>query len=410
MEFYIYLLILAICTYIVERNFRINNFYNPFVLFFVSHVFTLYIALLWADSFKSSKGVSISDNTKFFICYSLLVSVISATVFNFFFTNNTNNTNFNKWFLLPPTAKEIRIAYVLYILGISLWLFFILSVGTIPILHADIDNFRIKARESMGYVTLGSICLLTYNGVLLSLHYKGFVKIIFILISSLFLLSFGNREPFLSFLIFCLILHIIKNKIKFRLGAITIIGSIAYVILVVLGAHRMNADADFKTKFLLTIGWRPFVNIQNLDIILSKFNSYLYGLGYWIDLYVLAPGYSPNLGTWLKGILKLDFDGGSVTITHLGESYINFGYAGIYIYPTIISFSLIKTHYSFKKKYLSYFPFVHTKKAVIYLLLSYSLSGLVSSGVTSVMLYKFIPFYIIYRIHLILSNADSKLQ
>lgn len=66
--------------------------------------------------------------------------------------------------------------------------------------------------------------------------------------------------------------------------------------------------------------------------------DHLHGETMVIEAKLFLPGSNPNFGTWLKDAMKLKFDGGSITTTHLGLAYINFGYAGAMLFPFLSVF------------------------------------------------------------------------
>ena len=71
----------------------------------------------------------------------------------------------------------------------------------------------------------------------------------------------------------------------------------------------------------------------NLTYIFKKFPSeieFQHGQTFLINLKLLMPGPDIDFTLWLKEALGLEFFGGGVTPTILGELYINFGYCGIY--------------------------------------------------------------------------------
>lgn len=99
-------------------------------------------------------------------------------------------------------------------------------------------------------------------------------------------------------------------------------------ILMTLGIIRQGLNFDLES-LLKQILWRPFTNIQNIEWITNYFPSthdFFYGKSLLVDLSVLLPGYQPNFGTYIKELMGLYFSGGSLTLSFLGQAYIDFGY------------------------------------------------------------------------------------
>lgn len=396
--------------------FSLFDILNPFVLFVLYYIFFFFIALSWQENFAIEKGVTINSDTAKIISLSLLMILMSAIIFKYVFKYEKNikpiqlrKIDLRSINFAPSKMNGDRAAILLFFIGIGLFLIFILMVGEIPLLAHDAENFRIESRKGNGLISILSIGLISYSSSYLFASTNiGKSKRLFILILSFFIiLMFGNRGPAFLLLVYAVIISIVRSKMKISMIKLIIIGGIGYLLLVGIGAYRMNVEADFFTKFILTIGWRPFVNIQNFDIILSRFDDFLYGYGYWIDLYTLAPGYSPNLGTWLKENMGFSFDGGSVTITLLGEGYINFGTVGLIIYPVITSFILIRLGVYIKRILLKDNLTVYIGKFILILSINVALAGIVSSGFTSVILYIIIPNIIIYKLHQILAKTKN---
>lgn len=392
---------------IIFKYCNAKDLFNPAVFFLLIHYVFLFVALIWTKNYEIVKGVYISDKTAYYVIYSMTITTLIVAFNNRIRNKKLSQKNkvytvFNEWNLI--LTNHIRSAWILYIAGISFWLFFIFKAGQIPIFSSEIENFRVQAREGMGYITILSITFITYSGLYLTISSKNILKTVCLLvISSFLLLSFGNRAPMFNFLLFYLIILCIKHNIKVNLTKILPIAITGYLLLVLLGAYRMNVDADLSERFILTLGWRPFVGLQNLDTILNYFNDFLYGKGYWIDLYVLAPGYQPNLGTWIKDMLQLEFDGGSVTISYLGDGFINFGIIGLILYPIIFPVLYIKLNNFFRRIYLKENK-IHLGHAILYINIAIGLAGAVTSGILSPVLYGIIPILLVYKLHTILAK------
>lgn len=409
----IYLVISIVVIFILNKQFGLYDILNPFVLFIYYYLGFLFIALSWLENFVVNKGVSIETNTIDTILIFLLLLVFFGLIVNLYLKKYKFNKKFDfrQIELSPLKSEQVLSGFILFFIGGFFWLIFIIkNGGEIPFLADDVENFRIEARKGVGGITILSSILLTYSGTILAMNNRlnPTLKLIIIFLTFFLILSFGNRGPAIMYLLILFIGYVLYKKIKIKMIYPIMGFSVLYFLVVLLGAYRMNAKADLWTKFGLTIGWRPFVNIKNVDLLLNKYDNFLYGYGYWIDLYVLMPGYSPNLGTWLKEYMGLSFDGGSITATIIGEAYVNFGYYGVYLYPLLVTtillfFALYQKYTLFKKN-----GRLGVNQITLFLLVNVGLSGIVSSGITSVFLYVIIPLYLVYYLDKILVNYFVK--
>lgn len=410
----IYLLVTIFLFFVVNKCIGLYDIFNPFISFFLYHIFFLFIALSWADYFALVKGTNIAQETKNYILYSILIFTFSGLFSHFILSKLVKGVNtkiqFYNYVFYKNSSNKILVSYVFLSLGVLFFIFFIIKAKEIPIFAEDAENFRIKAREGMGYVTILSITLVTYSSLYILLSQKhGFLfKLTLFFVSGFVLLSFGNRAPFLVFAAFYFVLYSMVNRVRLNFYKVLPVIVFLYLLLVFIGAYRMNAEVSLLAKVGLTIGWRPFVNISNINIIFNEYKQFLYGLGYWIDLYVLMPGYSPNLGTWVKEVLGLEFDGGSVTITYLGEAFVNFGLIGVLFYPIVMSILLTLMNFAFKTMVLKGGRKLYLDQAILFLMISFNLGGIVSSGITSIVLYNIAPAVCTYIFHNLLSSIKLK--
>jgi oligosaccharide repeat unit polymerase len=281
----VYLISSILVIFIVHKKFSLFDLLNPFVIFVLYYIFFFFIALSWKENFFIHKGVKIDDYTVNVISASLLVILISSIIFSFVFkfeksisANYLRKIDLRKLNFGASTKRSERAAWVIFFLGVVLFLIFILKVGQVPLLADDAENLRIEARKGNGFITILSIALLTYSAsyIFASMNIATSKRIIILIVAFFILMMFGNRGPAFLLLIFAFVINIVRSKTKVNIFKVVLLGLIGYLLLVGIGAYRMNADADFLTKFILTIGWRPFVNIQNFDIILNHFDDFLY--------------------------------------------------------------------------------------------------------------------------------------
>lgn len=168
---------------------------------------------------------------------------------------------------------------------------------------------------------------------------------------------------------------------KITLRKLFKIGAVLLIILAAFEAYRSNlgsADVSFFKLTMLRMGWRPFVNIQNLQRIYEFFpakNDFLYGGSYIIDFKLFLPGSHPNFGTYLKDLMNWEFEGGSITTTFIGLGYLNFGKVAFFIYPLFYGFFFNSIYQLFISK-----KSVKNINLLFILFFSIGVSGSVSTG------------------------------
>jgi oligosaccharide repeat unit polymerase len=381
----VFLLICAILVYLVHKCFDITNLYNPFIVFFLYHTFFLFIALSYKETYAYS--ITIPNSTILLIISSYVTSVIGAMVATFMFNKagikylRLQNIKYEGY----NASYSNYAGYIILFLGFAMAIHFIIDTGGLIFFKSDMENTRITDRKGRGLITLLSISFITF-GYLITLFDKRspYFKLLLFLISSFFLLCFGNRGPMLEMALMAFVLFCIYKKIKLRFKYLVYIGISIFSLMVLFGVLRANSHHSVSDLFVAQFGWRPFVNIQNLQWIIDFFPEkmdYLYGGTMVIEAKMFLPGSNPNFGTWLKDTMELVFDGGSITTTHLGLAYINFGYVGAYLFPVFIGFLYQSV----------YIAFIHQEnnsklKLVFMLMAALSLGGALSSGLISVLI------------------------
>ena len=163
-----------------------------------------------------------------------------------------------------------------------------------------------------------------------------------------------------------------------------VIGISIFSLMVLFGAIRANSNYPVYDLFVAQFGWRPFVNIQNLqwitDFVPEKMD-YMYGESMLIELKMFLPGSNPNFGAWLKDAMHLVYDGGNITTSHLGVAYINFGYIGAFTFPVFLGFVFQSVYH------LLVHSAANSKlKLVFMLILSLGTGGTLSSGLVTILI------------------------
>ena len=155
--------------------------------------------------------------------------------------------------------------------------------------------------------------------------------IVLIIIASLTLLFSGFRAPLITLYVCLILMYVEKNKISNK--KILLFGLFIFILLQGLSCLRAIASGGSIT-FFSAIRMSFVSNCRNLQYIFETFPSkvsFQHGYTYLINLIMLKPGPDLDFTLWLKEKLQLDFSGGGVTPTIIGEFYINFGYYAIYV-------------------------------------------------------------------------------
>lgn len=380
----IYLIICVIVVFFVHKCFDITNLYNPFIVFFLYHTFFLFIALSYKDNYKH---VVIEDATIVLIVSSYITCVLGAIASSLLFRKMGYNYYKLKDIRYSGTQASYSnyAGYIILFIGFYMATSYIIDTGGLIFFKKDIENTRITDRHGRGLITLLSMSFIIF-GYLITLfdNKPGYVKLFLFILSSFFLLSFGNREPMLELALMSFVLLCIYKNIKLKIKYLAYIGIAIFSLMVLFGALRANSTYDAKDLFMAQFGWRPFVNIQNLQWIINfvpKDLEFMHGETMLIELKLFLPGSNPNFGTWLKDTMKLTFDGGSITTTHLGLAYINFGYVGAFLYPFFLGFLFQSIYHSFINR-------TYNSKLRLLFLFMFSLhvGGTLSSGLVSILI------------------------
>lgn len=381
----VYLLITLVLVYFVHRCFDITNLYNPFIVFFLYHTFFLFIALSYKERYTYS--LTIGNDTIFLIVFSYITCIIGAVV---------SSVMFYKLGFKYYKLKEISFSgtqsaysnyagYVILLLGFLMSIYYIVDTGGLIFFKTDMENTRISDRQGRGLLTLLSLSFVIFGFLIILFDKRSpLLKILLFLLSCFFLLSFGNREPMLELALMAFVLLCIYKGIRLKFKYLAIIGISIFSLMVLFGALRANSKYGVSELFMAQFGWRPFVNIQNLQWIINFFPKkmdHLYGGTMVIEAKLFLPGSNPNFGTWLKDAMKLKFDGGSITTTHLGLAYINFGYAGAMLFPFFIGFLFQSVYHLIIKT-----PSNSKLRLLFVFMLSLYLGGTLSSGLVSVLI------------------------
>lgn len=367
------------------------NFFNPASLFFLFHVL-LFSLGSWYRWFYEGR-VWVSDDVVFIVYTSLLLYALGVFSVAAVMSPPPNLSRV----LVNTRAVELGNLGCLMVLIVPVLISLVYSqhVGGIVWAQSNIDNLRVNVRQGIGWLALLGIAsafvgVLFYTFSRRKISWLGGGVVILILSSCA--ASYGNRAPGADVFIAGIFSLFIVKTGRLPVLRILIFVSIAFLVVVMAGLYRQGFDISLSGILVQSL-WRPFVNFQNFQILYDAFPlmiPYQWGNGYLIDLSVLMPGYQVNYSTWLKEMLQMDFSGGGINQTYLGEFFTNFS-----LIPALFCSFLLGA--SLQLLYC----LMCTMRCSLQLMLivAFSFKSIVSSGVMSPLLYSLIPFILIYLVY-----------
>ena len=388
---------LVICCltafFLINKSCDIFNFFNPSVYFFWIYLLFCTFGFFYRDLYDYA--IDISNKTVGIIGAGLITYSLGVFLASNKRSKKTLKTGLRS--LIDSGVQEhnfgLAFALAFCVIPFLFALLFTVQAGEILWLQENFDDQRIEVRKGAGWIAILGIASAYIATIFLGIYaYRSnkfaipFAALSIVLISGI---SFGNRAPAVDIVIIFFTFFWIK---KFnRISALHFGGAfiVLMIFMVSLGILRqgLEFDAEMITKQLL---WRPFVNVQNIEWAVDLIPStvdYFYGQSTIIELMVLAPGYQPNFGTYMKELMGLEFSGGSITFGAIGMLYADFG-------ATLAVFGMLGIGYILQQVYFRYSRSgIHFIKLII---ASTSLKGIAVSGVISPIIYTLIPCWIIY--------------
>ena len=205
------------------------------------------------------------------------------------------------------------------------------------LLSGDIEAGRTAALSSNGIFIVLMNLIIPMIGLLFDIYLKKDSKkillfvIIFIMGATLCYLIQGTRTPIMKIIILMLLIYNFRRNIKnHTVIIIAIMGIVLLIGMQVMRTQRSSESIGFSKSLLDTLQ-NGSVNLQYVQNTFPEKEPYQKGYTYFINLIMLLPGEDIDFTLWVKDKLNLDFAGGGVTPTIIGESYINFGNIGTYI-------------------------------------------------------------------------------
>jgi len=387
-----------------HRLYNLLNWIDPTVLFVVYYATFIGIGIVATDYYDLvlTPGVSVAAVVG-------LAAFLVGAVASDMLASPPGRIKIRRSVSVVSTYRpgEIAWARVFLLVGALILLYYYYRVDTIPLLAEDAENVRVTVKAGQGYLpivayaflvtgTLNTMALATTK-TRLSVLFAGVVS----LLGAILLLGVGFRAPSLYLLFDSFIVYAFMKRHKIPIGWLLFMGSFAILNVGLLGYFRLRGSWATSLYAIIRIAvWRIFLNnLQALNYVFNLFpvsEPYMWGRSYLVDASVVLPGYQPHFGFWLKDRLGLQFAGGGLTQTVVGELYLNWSWWGI-----IIGMFTLGILFRILYRALAKEQCLSTSKLALLVLLSTSLMPIVNSGVVLVLLINTIPLvavFIAYRL------------
>jgi oligosaccharide repeat unit polymerase len=425
----IYIFLSLLNLFIFMRSWNFLNFLNPYVSFYIG--FFLFVVFGgFYDGFENLYKIDIE--IKIIILISFYLILFAGEIFKLFFLGLKVNMNrFSKLSLLneiniTSTNKYFNFYMLLvFILGVGLSIIAFSMMNVIPVLSSDVHVSRIEELSGKGFLFHPSRILIFISITYFSLLYLKTSSIslisllMLILIGFLVLWGYAIRAEALKTIIYIIIMYLMLKKISVSNLILTLVIFLSFFLfngLMQYARHYslsslMSVDFDVLLRFgWANVGHRFWVQLENLQFIYHNISeAELMGLTYINDLFVVLPGNSVTGGVILKEYIGLNFIGGGITPTILGEGYANFGL--YFSLAFIFSFSLILLcvyywMYIFLLKRRNHFSVIYYSS--FFLIFSFGCYGFASTTFIGKIMMDLLPLVVIYSILIFVYNIISK--
>lgn len=370
---------------------------NPSIIFLLHYVFYFGIGLIFycfdflPFSISQETVIVIVIYPFVFFIFSFLIAPL---VFGGVLKKKKNVVNHLESF----QKYKIKI----YLFGITAF-FLLLSLhlynGYVPIMTNDINKNRILAISGKGLIVVPCFAILTLTSAW-QLGVNNFkldiFSYIFFISSFILIFSFGFRSPALYLLLTGVLFKYSLSKKYERLDRIPfywllVIPSALFLVIII---GILRSGANIGVSDMSGIFYALSVNIYNLNEIVVGFQQiqHYYGMSFINDILVIVPGVdSKFLGSELKELLNLTFDGSSISVTAPGEGYVNLGIIGVITHAATVGL-ISGCVYT----YLSKSPRILNRFLLIIFSLTYA--RIVTGGISAIFFYSLGPVLFLWFI------------
>ncbi len=405
-----YILIAVILLFIFVRKWNYINFVNPYISFFVG-----YFLFVVFGGFYDGVGhlPEIRPDVKLHVICGFVFLLLGGLFSELFFFINGKCTGSSV--VCPPSVssdcllrKKYFFSIMTLILGWLITLYVYSRMSVIPMLSDNVHYYRVSELQGKGYyyhisrnLIYLSLCYLVTIDYVFRRKVHKFIWVLCIF-SLIILLGYAIRADALKAIVFPGLVYFLfkferPNKKQ------TLICLFLFVLLFLfngllqyirhLGFNDLvQRISDGQFYDLLVFGWanvghRFWVQLQNIEYIYSYIGpSVLTGKTYLNDFLILLPGKGSTSGVLLKNLAGVEFEGGGITPSIIGESYVNFGISYAMFMCFFVSFFLNSFYIYVKSKLKIIDPHSFSLIYPLFFILSFSLYGLASSSFVGVLI------------------------
>lgn len=385
-SFLVFLIFTGYLYICIHYKYDFRDVCNPIILFM------MYSFLLWFLPFLLIKQFSTFIIKQYIYDYTVIGFSILFIVFLLFSTKD---------FKKPLDLKQENNKFLFILGGLGIVVSFVftslffIKAGNIPIFAENPEVARVNAMKGNGMVHRISYISLSIGALgLTAFDYFKYKKVrittILIILSLVVYNSLtGPRSQSLKVLIQMYLFYMVLKSNKIKLSHFAFLGTILLTATGVLGAMRGGKEGIIDGFFHLMN--RLYMNPINFQRIVEmvKSDGFWYGKSLIYDFSVYLPGSQPNLGTVLKQQTGAKFDGGGITVTSLGEGYLNFGIAGIIIYSVLAGLIFALIYVGVQKP-------LKVSSLILLILLNTSLMGIISMGIFPVLAADTVPTVVVF--------------
>ncbi|MFQ6576120.1 O-antigen polymerase [Pseudomonas sp. UM16] len=325
------------------------------------------------------------------------------------------------WFSLHSLKKSrgmsvgVPLRYSIHLslfVGILFIIYAYYQMGGVPALAENAENARVEMKQGVGkYIIFGVGFIYVSMSYLSSMFFArgGYARWVLLpivwFVVSLLLMGIGYRSLFFFLLVHVALFSLIcREKFNFRSlvnGKLLVGGAVLFLLMSLVGYARYKSGAEGFG--MLSLFWPLIVyggNIESVFELVGK-QGFSYGSSFISDMISPIFGDGKFTGHQIKEILGLKFDGEGVSITIIGEAYLNFGLTGVFLSGFLIgAIILFVSRFVFSHGYLYRMFFVIVVVFVI---------RIITSGVAPIFWFYFIPVVTAYLFVLSGALLEKKL-
>ncbi len=378
--------------------FTINNYISAF--FFYSFFFwwlSFYLLLLFSP-YVLSDEIFIMSIVSFF-------TIVGSYDFLNTFLPRISTEKFKKqtillrsYYLKRKTYYDLLIYVGLFLSLVFTTLFFV-KAGSIPLLASNPEQARVDAMKGSGLIHRFSYLTLHFSTILFAFSQWAapkktgyYVQVLIIAFLAFYNMLTGPRSYALYTFLYLFFTTQLVHYGRLKVMKAFLLGVVLLVVVAIIGGVRTTGYANFNyTETMIRFVNRIYMNPVNADRIYRNYqNETISKNSFLIDLEVLLPGTQPDLGTFLKNELGIEFDGGGITVPLPAEGFMNFHFSGVVGYS--VFFVLVLKFFEVFLLYNKRYPFLF----ILSIIFPLQWMGTITMGISGIFVKTIIPTIIIF--------------